>query len=447
MEEKKQNIIDKYLNTKKKKIIVGCVAGVLVIGCAGAVIYSTSSSKELVLASDEVKAEFGQKVSTNVADYLDANKVDNLDKIIKDTKEKDDLKYVTVTNKDENGNVVSKEEKDYPKVGNYEISFTYKKEKATVKVTVKDTTKPEIEAPESIDVIQYTDLSTFNFGELLKATDYSDVKDWKIDTSKVDVNTIGSYELKVSIQDKYKNKASKKLKVNIVQAPEVAEGEVAVTEVVTDENGNKKTVVTKKASSEVSKNDAVASTSPVSNKGTVNSSSNSSVSKPTTNSGTSKPSGNNTSSSNSSNSSSSSSKGDEHKHNYNIPITKTVHHPAETKTVHHDAVTRQETYTVVDKEAYDEPIYGYVIGCKVCDKTWEKTEEGLDEAGLHSAMTGHSYTNNKRVQTGTKHHDAVTHQETRTVTVTPAYDETVVVKQAYDETVTTGYKCSCGATK
>ena len=446
MEEKKQNIIDKYLNTKKKKIIVGCVAGVLVIGCAGAVIYSTSSSKELVLASDEVKAEFGQKVSTNVADYLDANKVDNLDKIIKDTKEKDDLKYVTVTNKDENGNVVSKEEKDYPKVGNYEISFTYKKEKATVKVTVKDTTKPEIEAPESIDVIQYTDLSTFNFGELLKATDYSDVKDWKIDTSKVDVNTIGSYELKVSIQDKYKNKATKKLTVNVVEAPAVAEGEVAVTEVVTDENGNKKTVVTKKASSEVSKNDAVASTSPVSNKGTVNSSSNSSVSKPTTNSGTSKPSGNNTSSSNSSNSSSSSSKGDEHKHNYNIPITKTVHHEAVTKVVHHDAVTRQETYTVVDKEAYDEPVYETHVVCKVCGQDFGKGSEASLNAGDHSAITGHSYHSTK-VQAGTKHHDAVTHQETKTVVVTPAYDETVVVKQAYDETVITGYKCSCGATK
>lgn len=445
METKKENIIDKYLNTKKKKIIVGCVAGVLVIGCAGAVIYSTSSSKELVLASDEVKAEFGQKVSTNIADYLDANKVDNLDKIIKDTKEKDDLKYVTVTNKDENGNVVSKEEKDYPEVGDYEISFTYKKEKSTVKVSVKDTTKPEIEAPESIDVIQYTDLSTFNFGELLKATDYSDVKDWKIDTSKVDVNTIGSYELKVSIQDKYKNKATKKLKVNIVQAPEVSEGEVAVTEVVTDENGNKKTVVTKKASSEVSKNDAVASTSPVSNKGTVNSSSNASVSKPTTNSGTSKPSGNNTSSSNSSNSSSS-SKGDEHKHNYNIPITKTVHHDAVTKTVHHDAVTRQETYTVVDKEAYDEPVYETHVVCKVCGQDFGKGEAASDQAGIHSAEFGHSYHSTK-VQVGTKHHDAVTHQETKTVTVTPAYDETVIVKQAYDETVITGYKCSCGATK
>lgn len=443
MENKKENIIDKYLNTKKKKIIAGCLAGVLVIGCAGAVILNTSSSKELVLASDEVKAEFGQRVSTNVADYLDANKVDDIDKIIKDTKEKDNLKYVTVTNKDEQGNVVSKEEKDYPKVGNYEINFTYKKEKQSVKVTVKDTKAPEITAPDSIDVIQYTDLSTFNFGELLQATDYSDVKDWKIDTSKVDVNTIGSYELKVSIQDKYKNKATKKLTVNVVEAPAVAEGEVAVTEVVTDENGNKKTVVTKKASSEVSKNDAVASTSPVSNKGTVNSSSNSSVSKPTTNSGTSKPSGNNTSSSNSSNSSSSSSKGDEHKHNYNIPITKTVHHPAETKTVHHDAVTRQETYTVVDKEAYDEPVYDSHYVCKACGQDFGK--DGI-AVGEHSAIYGHSY-EVKKVQTGTKHHDAVTHQETRTVTVTPAYDETVVTKEAYDETVTTGYKCSCGATK
>ena len=424
METKKQNIIEKYLDTKQKKIVAGCLAGVLVIGVAGAVVLNSNGSKNLVLTANEVGAEFGQKVSTNVADYLDANKVDNLDKIIKDTKEK-----------------------DYPKVGNYEINFTYKKEKQTVKVTVKDTTAPEITAPDSIDVIQYTDLSTFNFGELLQATDYSDVKDWKIDTAKVDVNTIGTYDLKVSIQDKYKNKASKKLKVNIVQAPEVGEGEVAVTEVVTDENGNKKTVVTKKASSEVSKNDAVASTSPVSNKGTVNSSSSASATKPTTNSGTSKPSGNNTSSSSTSNSSgnssSSSSKGDEHKHNYNIPITKTVHHDAVTKTVHHDAVTRQETYTVVDKEAYDEPVYDSHYVCKVCG--YDAGKDG-DAIGDHSAETGHSYTV-KKVQTGTKHHDAVTHQETRTVTVTPAYDETVVVKQAYDETVTTGYKCSCGATK
>lgn len=454
---KKQNIIQKYLDTKQKKIIAGCVAGVLVIGCAGAVILNSKSSSELVFASNEVNAEFGQKVSTNVADYLDANKVDNLDKIIKDTKEKDNLKYVTVTNKDESGKVVSKEEKDYPKVGNYEINFTYKKEKQSVKVTVKDTTAPTITAPDSIDVIQYTDLSTFNFGDLLQATDYSDVKDWKIDTSKVDVNTIGEYELKVSIQDQYKNKSSKTLKVNVVEAPAVSDGEVAVTEVVTDENGNKKTVVTKKSSNQVSKTDAVASTSPVSNKGTVNSSSTSSVVKPTTNSGTSKPASNSTSSSsnssssssssnNTSNNSSSSSKSDEHKHNYNIPVTKTVHHDAVTKVVHHDAVTKNETVTVVDKEAYDEDVYESHQVCKVCNQDFGKGAVAAENATDHSIETGHSF-GSKRVKVGTNHHDAVTHQETKTVTVTPAYDETVVVKQAYDETVTTGYKCSCGATK
>lgn len=428
METKKENIIDKYLNTKKKKVIAGCVAGVLVIGVAGAVILNNNGSKDLVFTSNEVDAEFGQKVSTNIADYLDANKVDNLDKIIKDTKEKDNLKYVTVTNKDENGNVVSKEEKDYPKVGNYEINFTYGKEKATVKVTVKDTTKPEIKAPESIDIIQYTDLSTFNFSELLEATDYSDVMDWKIDTSKVDVNTIGNYDLKVSIQDKYRNKASKKLKVNVVEAPTVDDGEVAVTEVVTDENGNKKTVVTKKINSEVSSNDAVASSSPVSNKGTVKN--DATNTKPASNSGTSTPASSSSSSSSSNsntntsnnggNSSNNTSKPSAHTHNYNIPITKTVHHDAETKTVHHDAVVENK------------PVYDSHYVCKVCG--YDAGKDG-NAIGDHSAETGHSYTVID-VQTGTKQ-----------VTVREAYDETVVVRQAYDETVTTGYKCSCGAVK
>ena len=428
MGTKKQNFIEKYLDTKQKKIVAGCLAGVLVIGTADAVILNNSGSKNLVLTSNEVDAELGQKVSTNVADYLDANKVDNLDKIIKDTKEKDNLKYVTVTNKDENGNVVSKEEKDYPKVGNYEINFTYVKEKATVKVTVKDTTKPEITAPDSIDIIQYTDFSTFNFGELLKATDYSDVKDWKIDTSKVDVNTIGNYDLKVSIQDRYKNKASKKLKVNVVEAPAVAEGEVAVTEVITDENGNKKTVVTKKTNSEVSSNDAVASSSPVSNKGTVKS--DATNTKPASNSGTSTPASSSSSSSSSNsntntsnnggNSSNNTSKPSAHTHNYNIPITKTVHHDAETKTVHHDAVVENK------------PVYEVFYKCNKCDYKTKSAED----ITIHMAESCGGGNSIEKIQTGTQQ-----------VTVKEAYDEIVVVRQAYDETVTTGYKCSCGAVK
>ncbi|MCB8568684.1 DUF5011 domain-containing protein [Faecalibacillus faecis] len=171
---------------------------------------------ELILKFDTINVELGQTVPTNIDGYLDKNKLSNkvVKKIIKKTKEKDNLKYVKVINKDENGKVISKEEKDYPEVGNYEMHFIYGNEVATIKVIVKDTTKPKIKAPTSIDIFQYTDLSTFNFDELLESMDYNDVKDWIVNTSKVDVNTVGTYKLKVSIQDKYKNKASKKLKVN-----------------------------------------------------------------------------------------------------------------------------------------------------------------------------------------------------------------------------------------
>lgn len=250
-------------------------------------IFCDFQQSELILKFDTINVELGQTVSTNIDSYLDKNKLSNkvVKKIIKETEEKDNLKYVKVINKDENGKVISKEEKDYPEVGNYEMHFIYGNEVATIRVIVKDTTKPEIKAPTSIDIFQYTDLSTFSFDELLEVIDYSDVKDWIVDTSKIDVNTVGTYKLKVSIQDKYKNKATKTLDVNVREVPNVSNGEVAVTEVFTDENGNKKIVITKKSNNQVSKTDAIASTSPVSNTRTAKG--DTTNTKPTTNSGSS----------------------------------------------------------------------------------------------------------------------------------------------------------------
>lgn len=409
------------------------------IGTAYAV---TRTSNTLVLTKDQIDAELGQIVSTDVADYLNYNKIDSktAEKIIKDAKSTNNFKYVTVENKDENGNVVSKEEKDYPSVGKYKINFSYKDEKETVEVTVEDTTKPVITAPDSIDVIQYTDLATFNFTELLKAEDYSDLKDWQIDTSKVDVNTLGTYDLKISISDVEKNKAEKEMKINIVEVPVVAEGEVAVTEIVTDENGNKKTVVTKKSSSEVSSKDNVTTGKPVENTDKVQSGSEGSTSKPSAPSGST---GGNTG--NDEGNSNSGSTGDNkptHTHSWEA-VTKTVHHEAETKTVHHDAVTKIETVTVVDKEAWDEPVYESRY---ICNRCGFSTKDGDEISGhLISVCGGGCHVG--KVQIDTIHHDAVTHQEERTVVVKPAWDETVIVKPAWDETVITGYKCSCGATK
>lgn len=138
----------------------------------------------------------------------------------------------------------------------------------------------------------------------------------------------------------------------------------------------------------------------------------------------------NSSSSNSTNSlnnSSSSVSKPSHEHVYNIPVTQKVHH---------DAVTKTETVTVVDQAAYDEPIYESHQVCKVCNKDFGKGENATVKAINHSVETGHSY-HSTSFKVGTKHHDAITHQETKTIVVTPAYDEEKV----------TGYKCSCGKTK
>ena len=432
--------LGELLNTKRKKIIAGSVAGLLLVAGIGTAYAVTRTSNTLVLTKNQIDAELGQVVSTDVADYLNYNKIDSktAEKIIKDAKSTNNFKYVTVENKDENGNVISKEQKEYPEVGKYKINFSYENDKKSVDVKVNDTTKPKITAPDTIDVIQFTDLSTFNFAELLKAEDYSDLKDWQIDTSKVDVNTLGTYDLKISISDVEKNKAEKE--INIVEAPVVAEGEVAVTEIVTDENGNKKTVVTKKSSSEVSSKDNVTTGKPVENTDKVQSGSEGSTSKPSAPSGsTGGNTGNNGGNSNSGNT------GDNkptHTHSWEA-VTKTVHHEAETKTVHHDAVTKTETVTVVDKEAWDEPIYESRY---ICNKCGFSTKDG-GEIGDHITGDCDSGYRVGKVQIGTKHHDAITHQEERTVVVKPAWDETVIVKPAWDETVITGYKCSCGATK
>lgn len=138
----------------------------------------------------------------------------------------------------------------------------------------------------------------------------------------------------------------------------------------------------------------------------------------------------NSSSSNSTNSlnnSSSSVSKPSHEHVYRIPVTQKVHH---------DAVTKTETFAVVDQAAYDEPIYESHQVCKVCGKDFGKGENATVEAINHSVETGHSY-HSTSVKVGTKHHDAITHQETKTIVVTPAYDEEKI----------TGYRCSCGKTK
>ena len=270
------------IKTKKGKgILLGILVIILIIFVG---VFYINKDKTLQLNKETVEVEYGKTYNPSlkeiVKDYGDFNSKD--------------LKLEST--------VKNEEGKEYPSVGKYEVKVTYKKQEVTQKVEVKDTTKPELTVPENIEILQGTDLSTFDFKSLLNATDLSELKDYEIDYSKVDANTVGEYEVNVSIQDKYENKTDAKVKATVIEKPTINDDEVVVQEVVTNEDGTKtvKNSVKKQAEATDKK---VVSNSNNTNKNTA--SSNTTTGGSTSTSGnTSSSNKNNTSSSSNSNSSS-----------------------------------------------------------------------------------------------------------------------------------------------
>lgn len=202
MVTKNQNIIEKYLNTKSKKIAAGCVAGVLLIG--GVYYVTRDTSPDLSLKKEVVTVEYGQTYNP-VFDQLVKTK--GLDK--------DDVKYLKNNVKIKNG-IKNEDQKGYPAVGKYKVTVKYKDETKTVKVTVKDTTAPELNVPDNTEVVKGTDLSTFDFKSLMSATDLAQLNEIQIDYSSIDINTAGEYTAKASVEDINKNKTEKEFKVTVV---------------------------------------------------------------------------------------------------------------------------------------------------------------------------------------------------------------------------------------
>ena len=185
----RKDIIDKYLNTKKNRIIAGCVTGLIVLGCGGGIVYATRDpSPKLQLKKNTINLEYGKEFKADFDTLVDTKGLNKEDKeyLKKNLKIKSDIKNDIESVTKEDGTT---EEKDrgFAKVGDYKVNLTYKDETKTVKVVVKDTTAPEITAPENIEILQGTDLSTFDFKSLITATDLAQME-LNIDYSTVDVN-------------------------------------------------------------------------------------------------------------------------------------------------------------------------------------------------------------------------------------------------------------------
>ena len=134
----------------------------------------------------------------------------------------------------------------------------------------------------------------------------------------------------------------------------------------------------------------------------------------------------------------------EHTHTW-TPVTTTIHHD---ETGHYEDVV-VGTRTVVDKEAWYEPIYEWkYMGktrCIKCGQVFNTADECFDHQDVLADNGDYTHGSYEfiaeKVQTDTIHHEAETHEET--ITEKRWVEDTA----AYDETVITGYTCSCGATK
>jgi len=272
----RKDIIDKYLNTKKNRLIAGCVTGLIVLGCGGGIVYATrDTSPKLQLKKNTINLEYGKEFKADFDTLVDTKGLNKEDKeyLKKNLKIKSDIKNDTESVTKEDGTT---EEKDrgFAKVGDYKVNLTYKDETKTVKVVVKDTTAPEITAPENIEILQGTDLATFDFKSLIIATDLATMNELTVDYSTVDINVPAEYTVKANIEDTNGNKAEKDVKITVIAPPAVAEDEVVVQETVTNADGTKtvKNTIKKKVDSSGDK--------VVSSGNNSNSSSNSSGSKP-----------------------------------------------------------------------------------------------------------------------------------------------------------------------
>lgn len=204
----------KKISKKNAVIIAGAVVAVTAVGGTA---YAMSGPK-LALNKEKVTVEYGTQYKPELKD------------IVKDYKDFD-KKSLQLINK-----IPNEKDKTYPAVGKYTITVKYKKNSLKQSVIVKDTKAPEVGVPADIEILQGTDLATFDFKSLVNVSDASETT-IDVDTSKVDVNTPAQYDINVTVTDKHGNKTLKAGRVTVTAKPEISDDEQVVQETVKNSDG------------------------------------------------------------------------------------------------------------------------------------------------------------------------------------------------------------------
>lgn len=189
----------------KKKVFISFIIILFLLMICGIVfvMFLNERDNRISLIQDEVVIEYGNTYNPNIEELIDTLKYDFIN-----------LKEIRVEN-----NIENEENKNYPAVGEYEVNVYYKRETLKQKIEVKDTVAPELSIKENIEIPFNTDISTYNFKELISVSDLSEVKDYDINLSNVDANSSGEYIAIVTIEDIYTNKTEKEFKIIVQEQP------------------------------------------------------------------------------------------------------------------------------------------------------------------------------------------------------------------------------------
>ncbi|MCD7809158.1 MAG: hypothetical protein LUH02_07430 [Erysipelotrichaceae bacterium] len=176
---------------------------------------------ELELQSESVTIEYGESISLDAADYLNALKVD--EEVIEATTVSTDAIYETYDTVDEDGEETTGTY-DYPAVGEYTITLTYEDLEATVALKVQDTTAPEFINLE--EEYELTDGETLDVSQF-SAKDFSTIT-ITLEDDDVDYATAGTYTATLKAVDIYDNETTAEITV-IINIEEVEEEEEETT--------------------------------------------------------------------------------------------------------------------------------------------------------------------------------------------------------------------------
>ena len=204
----------KKISKKNAVIIAGAVVAVTAVGGTA---YAMSGPK-LALNKEKVTVEYGTQYKPELKD------------IVKDYKDFDKKSFKLINK------IPNEKDKTYPAVGKYTITVKYKKKSLKQSVIVKDTKAPEVAVPADIEILQGTDLATFDFKSLMNVSDASETT-IDVDTSKVDVNTPAQYDINVTVTDKHGNNTVKAVRVTVTAKPEIGDDEQVVQETVKNSDG------------------------------------------------------------------------------------------------------------------------------------------------------------------------------------------------------------------